>query len=66
MYMIHGVVSNNFLDFCVDLSKHVSMMRDGFRFFWLLTSAAAGPLEVLKIRRCQYYMVGIICPYWLR
>ena len=30
-----------FADFCVDLSKRVSMMRDGFRFFWLLTSAAA-------------------------
>ena len=25
-----------------------------------------GPSEGLKIRRCQYYLVGIICPPWLR
>ena len=26
----------------------------------------SGPLEGLKIRGCQYYLVGIICPLWLR
>ena len=26
----------------------------------------AGPSEGLKIRGCQYYLVGIICPPWLR
>ena len=27
---------------------------------------AAGPSEGLKIWGCQYYLVGIICPPWLR
>ena len=26
----------------------------------------SGPSESLKIRGCQYYLVGIICPSWLR
>jgi hypothetical protein len=30
------------------------------------TPPKAGPSEGLKIRGCQYYLVGIICPPWLR
>ena len=26
---------------------------------------SSGPSEGLKIRGCQYYLVGIICPPWL-
>ena len=37
-----------------------------FENWYFHESRTSGPSEGLKIRGCQYYLVGIICPPWLR
>jgi hypothetical protein len=47
-------IAINFVHLAINLTQHEIAIE------------SPGQLEGLKIRGCQYYLVGIICPPWLR
>ena len=63
-FMIYRLCLNNLTHSCLALwgvLGHFIMYSH-----WIDAHRQPGPSEGLKIRGCPYYLVGIICPPWLR